>query len=1000
MSAPVLSAGLIKATTLQISGAQAGAIQATNLDFDNLNVGGNIVKGSRKVAESPFHFPTPRGQYAVDLHNVVSWLQTETTIIVSKSHISEALNTAYESTHAPSELVRDSVTPDSSGYDVPTKYGVKRIALEFGDCFYSAEKEAFMTPPTPISMSIFLPSTRDKTQEFNVYDSNPSINYYQQGLSGNFDFALYSGYARFFNDDVSNDSVFQLFMDYDFSVFDESDLSKDLGGEAFYPTLLTDITESKSLANTSNHARYIFIKYVLNLFYKNVNISTRVNNLLTAIKSTGAYTRIMSYKWNLKRYTQYTDTSGVLSTNISDSQVPNSLLPVHISQYIQAPQAMELASRGIVCIYYNYDYHSGPNRLPGTNELSILNGALIWSSGDARLVNDIATYNYTSPSEVFPYNHENLYDTENRFTVNDGNYTGIGSLEYNVEVLRAFYDLFVESELTNIIDVKKVSAQGASGSAWTCIAANLVMEKYPTFPMKFTCIVTVDNVSGMPWDLSVNGVHIGDYYNTPRQEVFPNGYSIPVLWMDQNHASYDKTSGTNTAVGFIGWVQRGFRKTPVEVRAECIYHEFGDMHNSSDQNPFTETNYRNQYMRYMPTTSDGLNYPDDSINNLAFNESLVSVESETIMQYIKAYVGMALFVCRHSLPYFPVSKEVIKAILPGTTTISPYTLDDAAQFLDNAVVFDSIKMPKVITMYDSNVYDFVHDIPGKSTYCFDLTDIKAINLPFLLQNVPSGIVANVGVQTVGVTYNNTSHTVNTFNGNVSTYRSYIPHADIDGFADTSGIEFVIGTNPNGSWQVAELDGSTWFRSGDVGEEGTPSDYGSVIMSITCEVTGKLEFTARSSSESGYDFLFVYKNGAKIFGESDDISGNGTIRNISIKVKKGDFIKIAYIKDRSSSFFDDVIYIKDLMLKELAYDDLSVVGDVHPACNVDISLGGGSSINQDVDLTLFNLSKIPVVTEIEGVTITLTENLVLTGKLLVTIEYFKIPPADSVINLVF
>ena len=43
MSAPVLSAGLIKAETLSISGAQAGAIQATNLDFDNLNVSGDVV---------------------------------------------------------------------------------------------------------------------------------------------------------------------------------------------------------------------------------------------------------------------------------------------------------------------------------------------------------------------------------------------------------------------------------------------------------------------------------------------------------------------------------------------------------------------------------------------------------------------------------------------------------------------------------------------------------------------------------------------------------------------------------------------------------------------------------------------------------------------------------------------------------------------------------------------------------------------------------------------
>lgn len=46
MSTPILSAGLIKTETLSISGAQAGAIKATNLNFDNLSLGaGDLTVG-------------------------------------------------------------------------------------------------------------------------------------------------------------------------------------------------------------------------------------------------------------------------------------------------------------------------------------------------------------------------------------------------------------------------------------------------------------------------------------------------------------------------------------------------------------------------------------------------------------------------------------------------------------------------------------------------------------------------------------------------------------------------------------------------------------------------------------------------------------------------------------------------------------------------------------------------------------------------------------------
>ena len=109
-----ISAAYLKVESLTVNGTQAGAIDSANLNVGGeFKVGGKLsasggietvihqtlnrvtdvigapatVMGSRKVAKSPFHLPTPRGNYAVDLHNIVTWRQTPSSIVVKKSKI-------------------------------------------------------------------------------------------------------------------------------------------------------------------------------------------------------------------------------------------------------------------------------------------------------------------------------------------------------------------------------------------------------------------------------------------------------------------------------------------------------------------------------------------------------------------------------------------------------------------------------------------------------------------------------------------------------------------------------------------------------------------------------------------------------------------------------------------------------------------------------------------------------------------------------------------------
>ena len=80
------------------------------------------------------------------------------------------------------------------------------------------------------------------------------------------------------------------------------------------------------------------------------------------------------------------------------------------------------------------------------------------------------------------------------------------------------------------------------------------------------------------------------------------------------------------------------------------------------------------------------------------------------------------------------------AILPGKSIISPYTIENAGEFLNNAVVIESIQLPKVVKTYNDSIYDFEHTNPGSSVYCYDLSKIGILGTSFNIKNLPLGLI--------------------------------------------------------------------------------------------------------------------------------------------------------------------------------------------------------------------------------------------------------------------
>ena len=906
----------------------------------------STIKGSRKIAKSPFHYPETTGKYAVDIHNVVQWVQTESCFATAKNRSSAAVYAIYVAKFGEAKSVSDYITPDGSGYTVPTKYGPKRITLSQGTCFYDASKQVFLTPPTPLNMTIMMPSTRDKNQEFLMFDSSPTTNYYPSTVAcGNLDQLMYgtssapftgvtagsSGLRIQFQNDLAADSIINLFTNYDFTAWTNADIPMTYAGVVTADQIRSAQTLQRNSPSFTN--RKALITRVMNVFvHVTQALTVRQQALLAAIKATGSYQRLLSYKWNAKVHKTYTDVSGVLSTDISQTQLPSGKRPIHFFESFDIFSMMEVASRGIIAVLYNHVYSSASSRVPygSTAPYLSLSGGIQTFSHIRMDIEPGIGVDWTSKrtASFYPFNFDNLYNMETAnpgvgtSIITTGNYcTGANSIIYNIEMFRTLYDKLIASGFNSFTDFTKVSTQGYSGTGVSLVAASIIMEKYPTFPMRFTCGITTDTALSLPWNLTdSSNNNYGGYFGSGTEEMLPNGWNIPVIYCDQNHGNYAKNDLDNVYVGFSPEIQTAFRKTLISIRADCMYHEFGDVHTGGE---LENSLYRSPIINSIAPRSEGIYYPDDAYNNMVFNHNLVSLENEFIMEWVRFAASVGMYVSRFGLPDTPFSKETIKQILPGTTTIAPYTLDDAAQHMLNVVVQESVQLPKVIKTFDGSIVDLAFKSSTHFNTFVNVADIQSLNTLFKIKDVPSGYIQELIVTGHNLIYDQNEHNV---------YDTNTPNRtevyNFDSSNNVIPIDCPVSSGAN--WNIKDVNGVKWFVSGNIepvlntnpdstlGESVAPGHRSNIKMILKLPpgmLNGKISFDYKVSSEPGWDFVKIYINDGLVIQKSGVLSDPQTMSSLfsftSSLLKAGDELSIVYAKDELISLGYDVAFVNNI-----------------------------------------------------------------------------------------
>ncbi len=109
----------------------------------------------------------------------------------------------------------------------------------------------------------------------------------------------------------------------------------------------------------------------------------------------------------------------------------------------------------------------------------------------------------------------------------------------------------------------------------------------------------------------------------------------------------------------------------------------------------------------------------------------------------------------------------------------------------------------------------------------------------------------------------------------------------------------IGFTTSGDW-ATQADGS--LKSSSIGNSSSSS------YTLTMTSGGTFTYSYKTSSESGYDKLTVYKNGT-----ATNVSGVSGVQTsfteVALEVVAGDIIKFTYSKDSSQASGDDAVYIK-------------------------------------------------------------------------------------------
>ncbi len=111
------------------------------------------------------------------------------------------------------------------------------------------------------------------------------------------------------------------------------------------------------------------------------------------------------------------------------------------------------------------------------------------------------------------------------------------------------------------------------------------------------------------------------------------------------------------------------------------------------------------------------------------------------------------------------------------------------------------------------------------------------------------------------------------------------------------------------YEVTTGDSYKWTEKNGVWSSGNYHDNGTTsTLTITANKAGTLSFDWTVSSESGYDYMYICKNGAEQAKKSGDESGKFTI-----DVAAGDTITVKYEKDSSGASGDDEATVANIAL---------------------------------------------------------------------------------------
>lgn len=78
--------------------------------------------------------------------------------------------------------------------------------------------------------------------------------------------------------------------------------------------------------------------------------------------------------------------------------------------------------------------------------------------------------------------------------------------------------------------------------------------------------------------------------------------------------------------------------------------------------------------------------------------------------------------------------------------------------------------------------------------------------------------------------------------------------------------------------------------------------------ITAPCDMRVSFSYKTSSESGYDYFYIKKNGSQL---KKDSGTQSSYTSYTVDLNKGDYLTFTYSKDSSQSSGNDCVYIKDL-----------------------------------------------------------------------------------------